>query len=75
VGAHASALRHIEQYHRDFPDGELSAEADVVAIEALAAAGDRTASRRAAEAFLARHPHDPHAARVRELSPPTGTLP
>ncbi|MEO8178809.1 MAG: hypothetical protein ABI895_08255 [Deltaproteobacteria bacterium] len=67
VGANASALRQIAQYRRDFSDGELSAEADVVAIEALAAAGDHIASRRAAQAFLARHPHDPHVARVREL--------
>ena len=67
VGAHASVLRQIERYRRDFPAGELSADADVVAIEALAADGERAAAQRAAELFLERHPHDPHAARVREL--------
>jgi hypothetical protein len=68
VGANASALRQIERYHRDFPAGELAADADVVAIEALAADGEQTAVRRAAELFLERRPHDPHAARVRELA-------
>jgi len=47
VGANASALRQIERYHRDFPAGELAADADVVAIEALAADGDQAAARRA----------------------------
>jgi hypothetical protein len=68
VGANASALRQIERYQRDFPAGELAADADVVAIEALAADGEQTAVRRAAELFLERRPHDPHAARVRELA-------
>lgn len=67
VGAHASALHQIEQYHRDFPGGELSADADVVAIEALAAQGDAVATQRAARLFLEQHSHDPHVERVREL--------
>lgn len=67
VGANASALRQIAQYHRDFPQGELSADADVVAIEALAAEGDRAATKRAASRFLRQHPRDPHVARIREL--------
>lgn len=69
VGANASALRQIEQYHRDFPAGELSADADVVAIEALAAQGDVEGTRRAARRFLEQHAHDPHASRIRELVP------
>jgi hypothetical protein len=68
VGANASALRQIEQYHRDFPRGELSADADVVAIEALAARGDAAAAKGAARRFLQRHPRDPHVARIRELT-------
>jgi hypothetical protein len=67
VGANASALRQIEQYHRDFPQGELAADADVVAIEALAAEGDSAATKRAASRFLRQHPRDPHVARIREL--------
>jgi len=68
VGANASALRQIERYHREFPQGELSADADVVAIEALAAEGQSAATKRAASRFLQRHPRDPHAARIRELA-------
>jgi len=68
VGANASARRQIEQYHRDFPQGELSADADVVAIEALAADGDARATQRAARRFLRQHPRDPHVARIRELA-------
>ena len=67
VGANASALRQIEHYHRDFPAGELAADADVVAIEALAAEGDAVATKRAARRFLEQYPHDPHVARIREL--------
>jgi hypothetical protein len=68
VGANASALRQIEQYHREFPSGELSADADVVAIEALAAEGDAPATKRAARRFLQQHARDPHVARIRELA-------
>jgi len=68
VGANASALRQIERYHREFPQGELSADADVVAIEALAAEGQSAATKRAASRFLHQHPRDPHAARIRELA-------
>jgi hypothetical protein len=68
VGASASALRQIERYHRDFPQGELSADADVLAIEALAAEGDGAATKRAARRFLRQYPRDPHVARIRELA-------
>jgi hypothetical protein len=68
VGASASALRQIERYHRDFPQGELSADADVVAIEALAAEGERAATKRAARRFLRQYPRDPHVAHIRELA-------
>jgi hypothetical protein len=60
-------LRQIEQYHREFPGGALEADADVVAIEALAAEGDQVALARAVQRFLRLRPRDPHAARVREL--------
>lgn len=68
IGAGASALQQIEHYHRDFPAGELGADADAIAIEALALGSDDAALQRAAHEFLERHPRDPHAARVRELS-------
>jgi hypothetical protein len=68
VGGAASALEQIARYHRQFPDGELTADADAVAIEALAAQRDHAALALAAQRFLQRHPHDPHAPRVRELA-------
>jgi hypothetical protein len=60
-------LRLIDQYHYDFPLGELSADADVVAIEVLDAKNDRAEAERRAARFLERYPNDPHAARLRRL--------
>jgi hypothetical protein len=68
VGATSSVLEQIARYHREFPAGELTADADAVAIEALAAERDHAALALAAQRFLQRHPHDPHAPRVRELA-------
>lgn len=68
IGAGQRALRQIERYRVEFPDGELAADAEAVAIEALAAEGEHGALAAAARRFLARHPRDPHAARVRELA-------
>jgi len=61
------ALRLVDRYRYDFPAGELAADAEVVAIEALVAKGDHAEATRRAERFLARAPHDPHAAEVRRL--------
>jgi outer membrane protein assembly factor BamD (BamD/ComL family) len=58
------ALRIADQYRTDYPNGELAPEAEVVAIEALAARGDQPALAARAARFLARYPSDPHAARV-----------
>ncbi len=68
IGAAQSTLRQIEHYRAEFPDGELAADAEVVAIEALAAEGDHAALALAARRFLDRYPRDPHAPRVRELA-------
>jgi hypothetical protein len=68
AGAFDDALRRIAQYHRDFPSGELTADADVVAIEALSAKGDRAAVAQRSARFLAQYPNDPHAAGVRSLA-------
>jgi TolA-binding protein len=66
-GAYDGGLRLIRDYHRRFPSGELSIDADVIALDALA--GQRADARVTAEAerFLARYPNDPHAAHVRQL--------
>jgi len=67
AGAFAQALRLADRYRADFPDGELAPEAEVVAIEALVARGERAAASERAARFLARYPGDPHAARVKWL--------
>ena len=62
------ALRLADQYRSDYPNGELAPEAEVVAIEALAARADQPALAARAARFLARCPSDPHAARVKWLA-------
>lgn len=67
AGAFGEALGLTAQYQRDFPAGELTPDAEVVALEALAGRGERAALEARAARFLARYPTDPHAARVRAL--------
>ena len=62
------SIRLIERYRQDFPKGALAPDADVVALEALAAKGDKAEVARRAALFLSRYPGDPHAARVRWLA-------
>ncbi len=62
------ALLLVETYHRDFPEGQLAAEAEMLALEALETQGERAELARRAEGFLVRYPNDPHAPRVRSLS-------
>jgi hypothetical protein len=69
AGMLGEALRLADQYRTDYPNGELAPEAEVVAIEALAARADRVALATRAAHFLARYPSDPHAARVKWLAP------
>jgi hypothetical protein len=64
------ALTLISRYHYDFPAGELSADAEVIAIEALDAKHDRAEMSRRASRFLDQHPDDPHAARIKRLVVP-----
>ena len=67
-GNHDEAIRLIERYHRDFPKGALGPDADVVALEAVAAKRDRAEVARRSALFLSQYPSDPHAARVRGLA-------
>ncbi|HEY0466427.1 MAG TPA: hypothetical protein VGC79_19590 [Polyangiaceae bacterium] len=67
-GAFAEALRLADRYRADYPNGELSPEAEVVAIEALVARKARQPASERAARFLARYPGDPHAARVKWLA-------
>ncbi len=68
VGDYDEAIRLVGRYHRDFPDGVLAPDADVVALEAWAAKGDGAETARQAALFLSRYPNDPHARRVRLLA-------
>lgn len=68
AGNYDEAVRLVERYHRDFPRGALAPDADVVALEAVAAQADRVEVARRAALFLARYPADPHAARVKSLA-------
>ncbi|RYZ03770.1 MAG: hypothetical protein EOO73_26415 [Myxococcales bacterium] len=67
AGAFAEARRLLANFAREFPDGELSLEAQVMHIELLGASGDKAGARRAGAAFLERHANDAHAERVRQL--------
>lgn len=69
AGAFSDAVRQIEQYHREFPDGELAADAEVIAIDALDAAQRKTELVQRAARFLSRYPGDPHAPHVQSLAP------
>ena len=68
VGDYDETIRLIERYHREFPDGALAPDAEVVALEAVAAKRDQPETARRAALFLSRYPGDPHAARVRWLA-------
>jgi hypothetical protein len=67
-GDYDEAMRLIERYHDDFPDGALAPDADVVGLDAAAAKDDRAEVARRARSFLARYPNDPHTARVKWLA-------
>jgi hypothetical protein len=67
AGRQDEALRLLDHYRYDFPEGELAADAEVVAIEALAAKGDAAEAAQRAERFLTRFPNDPHAAKMRRF--------
>jgi hypothetical protein len=67
AGALDEAVRLVHRFHVDFPQGVLAPDAELVAIEALAEAGETSKLTERAERFLERNPNDPHAARVRRL--------
>jgi hypothetical protein len=67
LGRHREALRLVEAYHYEFPRGALAREADVIAIDSVAAQGDRATLQQLGESFLRRYPADAHSPRVRAL--------
>ncbi|MCL2448714.1 MAG: hypothetical protein FWD17_07200 [Polyangiaceae bacterium] len=66
-GDPAQALSILDAYLAQFPRPNLLPEATVLRIDALVRAGDRSAARRAASAFLDESPRGPYAARIRSL--------
>ena len=66
-GAFERAVQAADAYAREFPHGQLSADADALAAQALSAQGEHRAAKERAARFLAAHPDDPHAARMRRL--------
>jgi outer membrane protein assembly factor BamD (BamD/ComL family) len=66
-GNPAQALAVLDTYTDRFPYPALLPEATVLRIEALTKAGDPSAARRAADAFLAANPASPYADRIRTI--------
>lgn len=67
-GATDEALRLVAQYHQRFPHGSLAADAEALAIQALAKRGDQEAARERARRFLKQYPNDPHAGSLRAIA-------
>jgi len=67
IGALGDAEQRLTDYRRNFTQGALRSDAEVLALEVLVAQGRRQAAARAAERFISQHPRDPQVARVRAL--------
>jgi hypothetical protein len=61
------ALRALDEYRRDYPEGALGQEATLLRIDALVASGNVARARSTAERFLRDHPGTPHEKRLRTL--------
>jgi hypothetical protein len=68
AGKHDQALRQLAAYGSVSTTGILDREARVLRIEALVKSGKLQQARLLADAYLAAHPNDLHARRLRELS-------
>jgi len=62
-----SCMRSVEAYCERFGAGTFAQEIEVIRIEGMMTAGERTRARAAAETFLASHAASPYADRVRSL--------
>jgi hypothetical protein len=61
----AAAQAALRSHGRLFPHGHLAEEREALAVQVLCASGRADEARRAAAAFVERHPTSPQAARVR----------
>lgn len=68
AGRSRQALTALDAYGQRFPRGRLGLEAEVLRIEALARGGSSAAAAARAKSFLAAHPDNPYAHRVRALA-------
>ena len=62
-----AALRHLGEHAREFPDGQMREDRQLLRIEALCARGDAAQARAAASGFLREFPGSPHADRARNF--------
>lgn len=66
-GDASATLSLLDQHEREFADGALLAEAELVRIETLIVSGDAATARVRSRAFLTKFPQSPHAKRLRSL--------
>jgi hypothetical protein len=59
-----AAQQVLSTLHKKFPKGMLRQEREVLAIEVLAAHGNKDAAEQRARAFIAAHPESPHSAQL-----------
>ncbi|WP_437629782.1 hypothetical protein [Sorangium sp. So ce854] len=67
-----ASLALLDEHRAEFPGGQLAAERELIAIDALVRRGRPDQAHARAEVFLAQFPSSPHADRVRRL---TGAAP
>ena len=63
-------LELVALFHASHPSSPLAPDAEMVALRALLAQGERQALRIRARSFLVAYPNDPHAARVEPWAKP-----
>lgn len=61
------ALDLVAEHEKNFPNGSFVQEREVIAIDALLAAGERQAAASRAQQFFDRYPNSAHSRRVRKL--------
>lgn len=67
AGSASSAIDLLDRYDRESPTHALAPDAQALRIQAEKARGNDAVATKLAEKFLASHPNDPHADRVRRV--------